>query len=42
LEPLNLLKTTVTTCRDLGKPGQAAAVVLRNLNALKHYLLGDI
>lgn len=41
-EPSNMLKTTVTTCRDLGTPGKTAAVVLRNLNVLKCYLFDDI
>lgn len=41
-DPLNMLKTPVKMYTDLGALGKAAAVILRNLNALKCYLFGDI
>lgn len=41
-DPLNMLKTHVMMYTDLGALGKAAAVILRNLNALKRYLFGDI
>lgn len=37
-----MLETPVTMYTGLGALGKAAAVVLRNLNALQGYLFGDI